>query len=379
MIRVPALLAVVHWLAFAALLSGTGYADAAGYAIAERDAAGLGRAFAGQAALIEGASVSINPAAIPQAATFSASLSYIANDLQPADAGENALVPAAFATFRGFGLAIDAPFGLSTDYPRDWPGRYSALHSEINTWRVTAAGGFRPTPKLRLGAGFFAQRMDATLIHAYRQGPQGDTEIRVDGADLSPGFLLGLHWQPRDDLALGIGYTSPVWFELDGDARLPFSEVSSSVKVVTPESITAGLAWTVNPHWQALAGLSRTRWSRLETLDIRLADGASMSEVHDWRDTWRISLGGEYERGPWTLRLGSAWDQSPVPDADRRYPRLPDSDRTWGALGIGYRAGEWVVDLGYAHLWFDARDGAHPPVAYRSSTDILALGITRSW
>ena len=342
---------------------------AAGYAIAERDAAGLGRAFAGQAALIEGASVGINPAAIPEAGTAGASLSGIWNDLQPEDAGGSAVVPAAFATYRGFGLALDAPYGLSTDYPADWSGRYSALYSAINTWRVTAAGGWQATPTLRLGAGFFLQHMDATLTQAYPLGPLGDAEIKVDGADLSPGFTLGAHWQPRENLGLGLAYASPVWFELDGNARLPFGSVPASVKVVTPESITAGLAWDVAPRWRALGGATWTRWSRLQDLDIRLANGSSMVEEHNWRDAWRVSLGGEHERGPWTFRAGLAWDQSPIPDEEHRYPRLPGADRTWLAVGVGYQTGPWSLNAGYAHLFSPDRSGDHPPIDYSSSTD----------
>ena len=117
----------------------------------------------------------------------------------------------------------------------------------------------------------------------------------------------------------------------------------------------------------------------LESLDIGLSNGLTLSEEHHWRDTWRLSLGGEHQRDPWTLRAGLAWDQSPIRDNARRYPRQPDSDRTWLALGLGYHAGPWQLDAGFAHLIFAERDGQHPALSYSSHTNILALETTRTW
>ena len=131
--------------------------------------------------------------------------------------------------------------------------------------------------------------------------------------------------------------------------------------------------------WRLLAGAEWTRWSRLQSLDIDLSNGLTLSEDHAWRDTWRLSLGTEHRRGPWTWRAGLAWDQSPVPDKAHRYPRLPDVDRTWLAVGVGYAAGPWTLSAGYAHLFMADRSGVHPPLAYRSATDLLSVGVTRSW
>lgn len=68
-----------------------------------------------------------------------------------------------------------------------------------------------------------------------------------------------------------------------------------------------------------------------------------------------------------------------MPDAQRRSPRLPDSDRLWLALGADWRRGLWTLSLGYAHVRFADRASAHPPVDYRGATDILALGVARTW
>ena len=74
--------------------------------------------------------------------------------------------------------------------------------------------------------------------------------------------------------------------------------------------------------------------------------------TQSWHDTFRYSLGAVYKPAPWTFRAGVAYDESPVPDAALRTPRLPDNDRTWIAGGAGYQvSGSLSVEIGYAHLF----------------------------
>ncbi|MDH3377559.1 MAG: outer membrane protein transport protein, partial [Gammaproteobacteria bacterium] len=60
------------------------------------------------------------------------------------------------------------------------------------------------------------------------------------------------------------------------------------------------------------------------------------------------------ENSPWTWRFGLARDESPVPDAQHRTPRVPDSDRDWFTVGASYRSSDNVsIDFGFAHLEAD--------------------------
>lgn len=350
----------------------------AGFALIERDAAGLGRAYAGQAAVIAPSAVAFNPAALPMVTTVSANVSYLWNHLQPEDAGTEAAVPALFGTSHGIGLGVYGEFGLATDYPSDWSGRYHALHSEITSARVQIAGAYPVTPTLRLGAGLFLQSFEAELTQAVPT-PLGDRVSKVEGDDTGIGWSFGVLWSPLPELALGLSYASAVDHVLRGTATTPRGRQGATVPITTPEVVRSGVRWSVRPQLDLMAGATWTRWSRLQALDIRLADGSRLIEEHAWRDTWRLDLGGEYALGPWTWRLGTAWDQSPVATATARSPRLPDSDRTWLAGGLDYRTGPWTLSLSYAHIWFAGGRGEHPPIDYSAGSDILAAGITRSW
>jgi long-chain fatty acid transport protein len=364
-------------LALTLLLSVTP-THGSGFALIERDAAGLGRAYAGQAAVIAPSAVAFNPAALPTSTTVSANVMHLWNHLQPEDAGTEATVPAFFGTSHGFGLGMYGEFGLATDYPSDWTGRYHALHSEITAARIQIAGAYPVTPTVRLGAGLFLQSFEAELTQAVPT-PLGDRVSKVDGNDSGIGWTLGVLWTPAPELALGLSYGSSVDHVLSGTATTPRGRQGASVPITTPEVVRSGVRWTVRPQLALMAGATWTRWSRLQALDIRLADDGRLIEEHGWRDTWRLDLGGEYALGPWTWRLGTAWDQSPVATATHRSPRLPDSDRTWLAGGFDYRIGPWILSLSYAHLWFAGGWGEHPPIDYSAGSDILAAGITWTW
>jgi long-chain fatty acid transport protein len=361
-----------------ALLSTATPGHGSGFALIERDAAGLGRAYAGQAAVIAPSAVAFNPAAVPTATSLSANLSYLWNHLQPEDAGTQAAVPALFGTTHGIGLGVYGEFGLATDYPSDWSGRYHALHSEITAVRVQIAGGLPVTPTLRLGTGLFLQSFEAQLTQAVPT-PLGDRVVKVEGDDTGIGWTLGMLWSPLPDVAVGLSYASAVDHVLSGTATTPLGREGASVPITTPEVVRSGMRWAVRPQIALMAGATWTRWSRLQTLDIRLDDGSRRIEEHAWRDTWRLDLGAEYVLGSWTWRLGTARDQSPVATATARSPRLPDSDRTWLAGGLDYRTGAWTLSLSYAHLWFAGGRGEHPPIDYSADSDILAAGITWTW
>lgn len=108
--------------------------------------------------------------------------------------------------------------------------------------------------------------------------PAGDAELRVEDGDTGFGGSAGLLWTPREDLAFGLAYTSPVWHRRRGRARLPHGSTGARVDLTTPESVSAGLRWDASPALNLLAGATWTRWSRLQSVDVQLADGRTLSE-----------------------------------------------------------------------------------------------------
>jgi long-chain fatty acid transport protein len=54
------------------------------------------------------------------------------------------------------------------------------------------------------------------------------------------------------------------------------------------------------------------------------------------------------------MRAGIAFDESPIPNEQRRTPRVPGADRIWLTLGAGYQFTEMIkVDVAYGHPFVD--------------------------
>ena len=59
-----------------------------------------------------------------------------------------------------------------------------------------------------------------------------------------------------------------------------------------------------------------------------------------------------YFSDTWTWRTGVAYDQSAVPNAELRNPKVPDEDRIWLALGGSWKfAKKWSLDFSGAYIW----------------------------
>jgi long-chain fatty acid transport protein len=230
----------VAWLA---LLAGN--AQAAGFALIEQNASGLGNAYAGQAAAAEDAStIFFNPAgmtrlggkqllAAAHAILPSAKFSDTGSNNAPTqtefggnggDAGTTALVPNVYFTMplgKGItgGLGISAPFGLVTEYDNTWVGRFHAVKSDLKTININPSLAFKANDAWSVGFGINAQQAKAELSKMANYGALvADSEglAIVEGDDWGWGYNLGVLFEPRPDVRVGFSYRSKVDYELEG-------------------------------------------------------------------------------------------------------------------------------------------------------------------
>ncbi|MGI9302858.1 MAG: OmpP1/FadL family transporter [Gammaproteobacteria bacterium] len=283
------------------------------------------------------------------------------------DGGKNALVPNIYYTMDlnpqlKFGVGVTAPFGLATEYSREWIGRYHAVESELKTIDVIPTLAYRVSPYVTLGAGVIAQYAEATLSQAVFVPGAGDAFAEVTGDDFSFGYNLGVMIEPTSTTRLGLAFRSKVRQEIEGDRTVSGTPggardgvVDASANVDLPETIYAGFVHELLPKWDLLLGARWTRWSRLPELRISFADGSPDAVTPlRWENSWTLSVGTRYDiSSHWTLRAGYIYDESPVPGPQFRTPRVPDSDRNWATFGVSYTWSGWTIDFGYAHIFFD--------------------------
>ena len=279
---------------------------------------------------------------------------------------------------------MTAPFGLATEYDDDWIGRYEALESALKTINTAFAVAYDLGNGFSLGGAVNAQFADAQLSSAIDFGailaargapgfsPQSaDGRLKVDGDDFGFGYTLGAYWRPSEDTSIGLSYKSAIDQTLEGDAdftvpanvaavlaatgSLAFQDTGFSAELDTPWVATLGFAHRIGSF--TLSGdASRTGWSRFSRILVEYDNAAQPDTLipQAWDDTWYLALGGDWQvNRRWTVRAGTAWDETPTND-EFRSPRVPDSDRTWLALGASYVPSDaWRLDFGYAHLFAD--------------------------
>lgn len=387
-------------LAFAA---AGGTAHAAGYALIEQNASGLGNAYAGQAAAASDAStIYFNPAGmtrlpdrqlvvaghlIKPRAEFSGTSSAGVTGGQGGDAGGWAFVPNAYAAMRltpdlHLGVGLNSPFGLKTEYEPDWIGRYQAIESELKTINLNPSIAYKVSETLSLGAGLNVQWIEATLTN--RISPLAPSSmIEIKGDDYGWGYNLGALWQATPATRIGVSYRSEVDYTLEGSATVqnfPFlSSGPVTAEITLPDSASLSLFHTLSPSWELLADVSWTGWSDFDDLPIR--GTVDSTTIENWSDSLRYSLGATWHANEkWSLRGGVAYDEAPVSDRYRT-PRIPDGARTWVALGGQYRMSKRsALDFGYAHLFVNdpGLQGATTTLdgEYDSAVDIVSAQYT---
>ncbi|MCX4188459.1 OmpP1/FadL family transporter [Methylophaga sp. OBS4] len=404
------------------LFSASSSAWAAGYAIQEQSVTGLGRAFAGSAAVAEDAStIFFNPAGLTylDRAEMDIGLNYIAPKSEfnnngssiagviplsggdYGDAGKNAILPNFYYAKPindklSLGLGISAPFGLVTDYNETWVGRYFAVKSDLKTVNFNPSIAFKATEKLSVGAGISAQFIDLTLSQmvdlgaALGPGPQlADGKAKLKADDWGFGFNVGLLYQMTGNTRIGLAYRSKIAHTLEGDGKLRdadgnlLSKENIQGDVDLPETVSLAINHDINDTWSIMADATLTRWTRFEELVIE-SDGPFLSaeKTEDWDNSMRYSLGVSYRYSPkWQFRTGIAYDESPISSAERRTARIPGNDRKWVALGATYRYSDnIIIDAGYAHLFIDDPkinetddNGYNLKGSYDASVDLLGL------
>ena len=273
---------------------------AAGFALIENSASGMGNAFAGGAAIADDAStVWFNPAGMtrlkgeqitvaghiisPKAdftdvgSVFSATTPITGGTAlngSDDDGGATALVPNFYYVTQldgeaWFGLGITVPFGLSTEYDEDWIGRYHATTSEVHSININPSFAFKYNDKLAVGLGLSLQYITAKLENKIDsaitclgvvQSAQiaGGADLPTaqaaagaaclpGGAGLIPGTAAQDSSQSLEGNNWNIGWNVGLLYDLDSASRVGLSYRSSM-----DANLEGDVDFTVNPAFQSV-------------------------------------------------------------------------------------------------------------------------------
>lgn len=314
-----------------------------------------------------------------------------------------------------FGLAINSPFGLTTDYESEWQGRYNSLKSSLKTININPSIGYRIDKTFSIGGGISWMHAEAELSQTVDYGsiaagagvpgvaPQGaDGYAGIEGDGNAFAYNLGLLLELSPATRIGVAYRSRTLVEIEGDStyEVPsqaspiqgggaFTNTGGQTRLKLPDQLYVSLYTEVSDQWALMADITWTGWSYFDEIRITYDNPNQPTTVmeENWKDVLRYSIGANYKASDDLLfRIGAAFDESPIPD-DTRTPRIPTNDRVWFALGVSWQISETVSgDLSWMHIFIkDGEIDQTTPTGqrlvgkFKGSADVIGVQVNVSF
>jgi len=351
------------------------YSVGAAFQLAEHSAAGLGRAFAGEAAIADDASVvARNPALMAQFDTieFSVTGTYVMPDvsltgidaptnvdpiaLNDSSIAPSAIIPAMYLVVPlnekfALGFGTFSNFGLATEFDDDYAAGQLAGETSITTVNFNTSLSYKVNDQLAIAGGLNVVYADASLVRNFGDSPMPlppQTEAaNLAGDDIAYGWNMGLSYDFNENHRLGFSYRSEVKLELEGDysnglpktlGGLDGDVVPGSMDIALPAIMEFSGLHQLNTDLAVHYSAMWTGWSSFDELAGYAAGGDDpvFSKKVNFSDSLRYAVGATYQiSSNVTLRTGIAYDQTPT-DEDHRSISIPDSDRIWISGGVNY-------------------------------------------
>ena len=414
-----------------ALAGGSTPGFAAGFALMEQNASGLGNSYAGQAAAAENAStIFYNPAGMTRLP--GAQASGVVNGIRPSskltasvpqsapplggpvfnggDAGATwSYVPQGYVSYQlnsnlWLGVGVTVPFGLKTNYDYNFVGRFQSRYAEIKSYDINPSVAYKVNDWLSVGGGLSYQHLNAKLQSSANIAGVFEGSSNLDASDNQWGYNLGAMINVSPATRIGITYRSVMSYDLRGTIQVIGPVIGTQtpsvlLSVRAPDTWSAAMAHTYNDQWEVLGDITWTNWSTIKDVPLIATSGSLLGASgtvlrvlnFQFKDSYRIGVGTNYKwNQSFMLKLGIAHDNSPVTDA-ARLTALPDSDRTWLSIGGKYRVTQaGVLDFGYAHIFvkngtiaqaggLGAGGTGNVYGTYRNKVDIVSIQYTHSF
>lgn len=297
------------------------------------------------------------------------------------------------------GLGVYVPYGLTSQWNEDFPGRFSAKRASIATIYVQPNLSIDLTPEWAIGGGpiighskvQLSQSLD--LSQQKLPSPAGATFANLgiapgsefgraflEGTAMGYGFHVGVHGKIGTSLQLGARYMSSIEFKYDdADARfvqlatgliVPDASTGAALggvpagtpydlilapqfrtggalvdqkvktKITHPGQFEAGVGYTAPTGTLLSFDYGYILWSKFDELPVSFqgpASGNSRSLIEDYHNSASYRLGLEQKfPGYWNAALRAGFSLTQTPAPDETVtPLLPDMDRRNFALGLG--------------------------------------------
>ena len=260
------------------------------------------------------------------------------------------------------GFSVGSISGAGLDYGSDWAGRRQTTEIKLLTITAQPTVAFKPNDWLSVGVAFQASYGRLHPLKLRAPNPAEST-IKVDGDDMSFGYIVGALIDLSEWTRLGVKYQSQNKFKFDGELKVTGGalggiNVNSKLEILLPQTVEVGLYHEVNDQFALLATVDWEDWSQFGEIPLSVSTGQSGAIPTGWDDTYKLAGGIHYRPSePWLLMTGIAYDSSPV-NANSRTADMPIDRQLRYSVGAQYEWSERLslggffeyIDLGNAKI-----------------------------
>ncbi|MEZ8390766.1 outer membrane protein transport protein [Vibrio splendidus] len=369
------------------LLSTSTVTHAAGFQLAEYSATGLGRAYAGEAAMADGADAQWrNPAMLTylEGTQVSVGAIYVDPNIDidgtstsggtstpsnSSDFAHSAVIPNFYVSHKyndkfALGFAAGTNYGMETDLGKDFGGANHGNEASVTTMELNLNAAYQVLENVSIGGGvryIMAEgsfgAVSATSIQQIGVS-KGDALKYMEGDDTAWGWQVGTAWQINENNRLGFTYKSEVDLTLSGHANghgfnfgQPNKKDAGSMDLALPATAELASFHQLTDKVAVHASVNWTNWSSFKELIADFPTESVSIKEENWEDNYRFAIGTTYQMTPkLALRSGIAYDTSAVSE-EHRTATIPETDRTWLSIGAGYQwSDQLTLDAGFTYI-----------------------------
>jgi len=280
-----------------------------------------------------------------------------------------------------FAIGMYGSTGTTFDFEAEPPGVPTDFLSDVAVGGAPIALAYELTPRVWVGAelvplfGYLRNRY--TLLDPVTSGA-----IPVNYTLRGPGIqaMVGGTWQPTDAWALGLSVRTPGMIWLDGSTVISGDRRDVDLELKMPTVVWVGATRHVGKRLDISASF---RWTDASVFGESKIEFASFDIpfVPDAQDEWRFAVGATYgvtER--MKLRAGTSYASRIVGNKGVS-PLLFDTEDIKISAGGGYEIGSWTIDL-FGGYEFEGKRHVTPndalilPGTYEASGPIIMIGLT---
>ena len=417
-------------------------ARAQAFGLNEIGTCALNRAFANTGAPCDDASIVYwNPGAIPKANGLSVLAGVAVIPLEGDFTQDTtfqtyetdiptAVVPHVFATYRtnrlAYGLGVYVPYGLTSQWRDDFPGRFTALKASLQTIYVQPNIAFQVTEGWSVGLGPVIGHSSVELIQSIDLSQQRTSasptapifgqigipkrtefaRATLEGSAMAYGVNVGFHGRISNSWQVGGRFLSPLYFKYD-DADATFEQRPTGLtlaannpipvpggtpvdvlvggqftgsgaltaqkvktRIMHPAQVQVGVGYTGFANTTINVDYAWVGWKAFKELPVDFQGSAPdrlLFEDYNNTSSIRIGVDRRFTNGA-ALRAGFAAAAAAAPDVTVT-PLLPEQDRTYWTIGGGYPiTSRFTIDGAYMKIFTPGRRGRLDERATRAQT-----------